>query len=139
MCKLECNFKYYPIEIERSDLYGDNMIRIQHSEFPDIFIMHIPILNLIDFICQFGGLLGMWLGLSLFGIFDNIFKIITKIDYKRNIITFKNMIKRLINIKTHIKFNLTFSNRFARYRFKKRLDTVLAFIRKMNLMKLLFK
>ena len=55
--------------------YNPNVenIKIIHSEYPDIFIEHIPEMSLISFLCNFGGLLGMWLGLSLFGIFNEIF------------------------------------------------------------------
>ena len=38
MCKLECNFRYYPIEIDRIDHPSqNNLIKIMHSDSPDIF------------------------------------------------------------------------------------------------------
>ena len=40
-------------------------------------------MNLIDFFCNFGGLLGMWLGLSLFDIFNNILNLIMKIAQQK--------------------------------------------------------
>ena len=74
-CKLECNENNYHIDIERFERSSlDNEFLIRHSEFPDIFVQFIPEMNLISFICNFGGLLGMWLGLTLFGIFNGILK-----------------------------------------------------------------
>ena len=95
MCKVECNFKYYSNEINSRK--GQNLkkvISILHSEYPDIFVKHIPELNLIGFLCNFGGLLGMWLGLSLFSIFNDIFILITKIAYHKYI----NLISVKLNI-----------------------------------------
>ena len=69
MCELECNSKYYKIEIERIDYYQDIdyfMTEIKHSELPHIFVQYIPKLNLVGFLCNFGGLLSIWLGLSQF-------------------------------------------------------------------------
>ena len=84
ICKVECNFIYYPLEIERNDEpEEENHIWIHHSEYPDIYVEHIPEMNMIHFLCDFGGLLGMWLGLSLFGILNGIFNILRKIDYRK--------------------------------------------------------
>ena len=77
MCKVECKEKYYVIESDRIDS-EDNDIFIEHSENPDIYIKHIPEMNFIRFLCDLGGLLGMWLGLSLFDIFKGILIIFKK-------------------------------------------------------------
>ena len=84
ICKAECNSKYYKIEIERND-YDDlrDWTEIKHNEYPDIFVQYIPKLNLVGFLCNFGGLLGMWLGLSLFSIYAEIFNQITKFPYQK--------------------------------------------------------
>ena len=60
-------------------------IWILHGEYPDIFVQHIPAMDVIGFLCNFSGLLGMWLGLSLSGIFHDIFNLITKISYRKYI------------------------------------------------------
>ena len=92
LCKIECNVRYYTIELDRRNIDPKlTATRIQHSQYPDIFVEHIPGMNLIGFLCNFGGLLGMWLGLSLFGLFNDIFKLITKIAYRKYI--------NLINVK----------------------------------------
>ena len=84
MCKIECNFKYYRMEIVRiENIFQKNVIDIRHNEYPDIFVKHIPETTLIDFVCNFGGLLGIWLGLSFFSVVNNIFEIITKTVYRK--------------------------------------------------------
>ena len=85
LCKIECNFKYYTNEIETSELDFRNTIKIIHSGYPDILVEHIPEMNLIGFFCNFGGLLGMWLGLSIFEIFQYIFHLLHKIMNKNYI------------------------------------------------------
>ena len=88
ICKVECNFIYYPYEIEIIE-HPEHQLRIRHGEYPDIFVEHLPETTFIGFVCNFGGLLGMWLGLSLFTIFNNIFNLVTKIDYQK-CITYNN-------------------------------------------------
>ena len=79
MCKVEChstNFIYD--KTERSDKDGhlalersQNMI-IEHNRLPDVVVEHHPEINLISLICNFGGLLGMWCGLSVFMFLDKV-------------------------------------------------------------------
>ena len=40
-------------------------ISIEHNRFPDQVIEHKPIMEWITLVSDFGGLLGMWLGLSV--------------------------------------------------------------------------
>ena len=95
-CKIECNFIYYSIEIEKKFIKSNNdIVDIRHGEYPDIFVEYIPKMNLIDFICNFGGLLGMWLGLSLLGILRDILEFITKIDHRKYLIILRNVFKRI--------------------------------------------
>ena len=84
MCKPECVIKYYTLQISKHELKRGELF-IRHGEFPDIFVRHIPEITLISFICNFGGLLGMWLGLSLFSIFNDSFNMVTKVIYHNNI------------------------------------------------------
>ena len=85
-----------PSEIEESDLIGNyskNIIKIQHNQYPDIFVEHIPELNFISFLCDFGGLLGMWLGWSFFEILNDISYVINKISYLKYInLTYSKLI-----------------------------------------------
>ena len=84
---------------------------VNHGKSPDIFVQHIAEMNLIGFLCNFGGLLGMWLGLSLFGIFNDIFEIITRITYRNYIIKFKNKYNNLNIKKVKFRFNVFLPNR----------------------------
>ena len=84
MCKVECNFNYHSFEIERSES-EHRALFIRHSESPDVFVCHVPEIILMAFVCSFGGLLGMWLGLSLFAIFNNIFYLINKVVNSKKI------------------------------------------------------
>ena len=61
LCKVECNDRYYSFEKEIWEASDpeNNLINIIHNECPDIYVEHIPQMNLIDFFCNFGGLLGM--------------------------------------------------------------------------------
>ena len=122
LCKVECNDKYYLIEFEKIEYSSENTNYIRHNEYPDIFVKHIPEMNLIGFICNFGGLLGMWLGLSLFGIFNDTYTLFTKIDllkyihliktiYKTNVIKVTN-----IHIDKFISSEKRISNRINNFR-----------------------
>ena len=42
---------------------------------PDMVVTHFPSITFIQFVCNFGGLLGMWLGLSVAVIFDHVIKL----------------------------------------------------------------
>ena len=68
-CHKECYFRYYwvnMLEVRDNDDYEwmDVSIIVKHNAMPDLFIRHIPEMPFITFICNFGGLLGMWLGVS---------------------------------------------------------------------------
>ena len=83
MCKPECYQIYYPFELDVSDSGAQKgFIIIMHGQYPDIFVEHIPKMSLICFICNFGSLLALWLGFSLFGIFNDIFTLISKVPTK---------------------------------------------------------
>ena len=40
MCKIECNVRYYPIEVKTTNIGKNYACNIFHNEYPDIFIMH---------------------------------------------------------------------------------------------------
>ena len=77
-CKVECKFKYYFVEIESLKHPDSAYLQILHSVYPDIFIEHVPSMTLMDFICNFAGLLGMWLGLSVFSLFNDMLTMIIR-------------------------------------------------------------
>ena len=66
MCKVKCNFKYYPFKVVRYTT-KDPKLYLDHSVHPDIFYKHVPEMNLICFISNIGRMFGMWLGLFYLG------------------------------------------------------------------------
>ena len=79
VCKRECHFTNFVYEkTERhyedseSRLGRSQKIVIEHNRLPDIVVKHHPETNLISLICNFGGLLGMWCGLSVSMFLDKI-------------------------------------------------------------------
>ena len=86
-CKNDCKFKYYLIE--QSPIPGDiknkTEIIIEHSQLPDIKIEHLPEVTFILFVCNFGGLLGMWCGLSVLAMFNSINILLVNFIDKRKI------------------------------------------------------
>ena len=66
------------------------VIRITHSTYPDMIITSIPKINFNGLACNFGGLMGMWLGLSMIAILNVIYKLIVKIKIKTTHNYFKN-------------------------------------------------
>ena len=73
-CRPDCSFNYYIREKTTQPYFANfgidiwnNFVKIQisHSQMPDVVIRHLPEMTLMSLICDFGGLLGMWLGLSV--------------------------------------------------------------------------
>ena len=115
LCKPECDERYYPIEIVTSHLTLKSGFKkfILHSEFPGIIVKHIPEMSLIGLICNIGGLLGLWLGLSLFGIFTDIFHLYTKITDQKHINLISSRVNIVVNV-AKIMFKFIFTNCIVR-------------------------
>ena len=107
-CHKECHFSYYSFTISKlteGKMYQASL-KIYHNEMPDITIRYIPEMPLLTFICNFGGILGMWLGLSFYTIFEDIWKIInvhilskiffTNINSRINLFITQNVVSRKI-------------------------------------------
>ena len=83
-CRLDCTFKYYDWQAQIMDLsFKDEWckwatVMIKHNGSPDILVKHMPEIQFISFISNFGGLLGMWLGISVVMIFENSLKVFQK-------------------------------------------------------------
>ena len=98
-CKFNCQYKYYPGNIHRlieiEDISSSDVI-MEHNTMPDVLIKYIPETILISFVCNFGGLIGMWLGLSFLTVIEvasgSILKLKLKIKLNQMII-FINGIK----------------------------------------------
>ena len=59
--------------MDRKDATNATLIYLsKNMAMPDITIKHIPDISFISIICNFGGLLGMWLGLSFIKVLTTI-------------------------------------------------------------------
>ena len=87
-CKPDCSAKQYFTEINKtyddlvSALHSGTIRRdmtnviFQHNSIPDVIVRHSLEMTFMSFVCNFGGLLGMWLGFSVLSISKDIFKTI---------------------------------------------------------------
>ena len=83
-CKPDCNTGLYFRDINKmSDLsyfpYEAYILNIQPGSIPDIIVRHSFEMTLMSFVCNFGGLLGMWLGFSVLSISKHIFESIRRL------------------------------------------------------------
>ena len=82
-CRKDCKFNYYLTsldEIHSRHLHPPYaLLTVTHNSLPDILIQYLPEITLNAFICNFGGLLGLWLGLSILSIFNEFSRIFHKL------------------------------------------------------------
>ena len=67
-CKPDCNTEKYLTDIRATkivDLEQVIKLVLYHNSIPDIIVRHSLEMSLMSFVCNFGGLLGMWLGFSV--------------------------------------------------------------------------
>ena len=114
ICKVECYMKYYSTKIERTENLNYKSVYIHHGVNPDTFVEHIPEMTLIGFICNFGGLLGMWLGLSILAIFNNTLNFITRIFHHKNTTNVNLNLNRFEIQNINNNFNLSQRNTLSR-------------------------
>lgn len=75
-CQNECHNQFFDFEFRKktklplSSWDMRTSAYISHNHLPDQVIEHLPEMTFISFIASFGGLVGMWLGLSALAIFD---------------------------------------------------------------------
>ena len=102
-CREDCRFTSYDkvktiaMDENNTDTVG---VFIMHNNMPDILIKSIPEITFISFVCNFGGLMGMWLGISILVIFDDVCKAIGLLISKRNVFNQMIFILHLHKTKT---------------------------------------
>ncbi|CAG2110537.1 unnamed protein product [Medioppia subpectinata] len=79
-CPQECTNRYYNYNVKASDTIESDSpwtkqthIRLAHNQMPHQITEHIPEISFVQFIGTFGGLLGMWVGLSALAVLDFAF------------------------------------------------------------------
>ena len=83
-CHKECHITYYSFTINKLKEYNMNRIQLffKHNQMPDLTIRHIPEMPFLTFICNFGGILGMWLGVAFVDILYRVWNLLrTKISF----------------------------------------------------------
>ena len=85
-CQKDCKFAYYTLDVKnaRSNANSDRTkIYLEHSSTPDITVNYLPEITWLSLVCNFGGLLGMWLGICFIGIIEDSKIIITNYIKRR--------------------------------------------------------
>ena len=91
VCRKDCKFSHFISNYENKGIFTPmaSHTQIIHSPLPDILITHLPEITFNSFVCNFGGILGLWLGLSVFAIFSEFRDIVINLFEKR---------KRIMNL-----------------------------------------
>ena len=78
-CKYDCKFKYFSSSYLQESTHIKYWIAIivRHNTLPDIYLQYLPQTTFLSLVCNFAGILGLWLGLSFLHLFNtlNIFSI----------------------------------------------------------------
>ena len=100
-CRFDCRFKNFAFNVARTSKAKNPLmswIHIRHNGLPDINVRHLPETTFIAFVCSFGGLLGMWLGLSMVSVFE----VVSKLFKRANVSNFYMLnFKQTNNISNH--------------------------------------
>lgn len=68
-CQVECDNRFYNYNVKTNNKLENaklfTLLTIEHNQLPDQITEHMEEMSLIQFIASFGGLTGMWLGLSV--------------------------------------------------------------------------
>ena len=103
-CRKDCSFSYFLTDYhgEKYDTFKRAFIDISRNQLPDILITHLPDITFNAFVCNFGGLLGLWLGLSVLSIFNELSIILYELFMKRPRITkmYQFIVNNNLNLST---------------------------------------
>ena len=77
-CHKECHVDYYSITINKISEFDtfQAALTFKHNSMPDLTIRHIPEMPFLTFICNFGGILGMWVGVAFVDILNRVWNLL---------------------------------------------------------------
>lgn len=93
-CKEECYQAYYLLENKQTRTLNKHtypiypavfslvVVSLEPSSMPNVIVNHLPEMTFLSVFCSFGGLMGMWLGVSILATIDNLLRIIKIAYYK---------------------------------------------------------
>ena len=108
-CEKDCHTLYFNLNSHSIEFLNkvSLSLRISHSATPDIILQYLPETTFISFVCSFGGLLGMWMGLSFMSLSRQFVTIFRNNIYQR----FSSHFVRKNNITIKMKPKLVFTKR----------------------------
>ena len=113
ICRRDCSFEYFVTQLKGGPPQKNQFYLILlHNSMPDIVVKYIPQTTFLSMICNLGGLLGMFLGLSFLTIFENTFKYFHVFIQKQN-----TFVKQESNINNN---NITNLNLFVKRHVERR-------------------
>ena len=82
-CRMDCTTSFFNLNSHSLEFSSNWAIfEIRHAATPDIKMTHHPETTLISVVCNFGGLLGMWLGMSILSTSKHLFSSIDKFIHR---------------------------------------------------------
>ena len=108
ICRKDYEFRSYDYQskmvISMNEKNPDKLeLYIEHNNMPDLLITAIPEITFISFVCNFGGLIGMWLGISILVIFKDVCNVIRLLISKGKVFNFNTLINlRIIQIRRSV-------------------------------------
>lgn len=89
-CKCDLSYNYYQVYIQPMTRNEDNTTSIwfEHNEMPDITVKYVPEISFIMMVCNWGGLIGMWLGLSFLTMIKDTITYMAKVFMLKHMISY---------------------------------------------------
>ena len=115
-CIEDCHQEYFNLDtIFTEQLFSEGrtkilnritLVELTSSNKPSIMITHFPEMSLISFLCNLGGLVGMWLGVSIASTLTDLVDLVKVLRTKLNSIHFINNFIRAPTLILNINCNI---------------------------------
>ena len=85
-CPIQCSFTYYNLDMDernenrKVENYTKTTIRLNHNLLPDHIIKHVPKVTFTTLICNFAGIISLWLGFNIMSVNTRYNRIYNQID-----------------------------------------------------------